>query len=169
MYPVQLFILSDRLFEDTLKKTVKYKTNATSVIIHAPIHVFWWYLWKCIVEKNQSKCYQCDHGSANQSYLRTLLKTHSGKSKHNATNDLIQVLWGFIWKCTAEKSQINATSVIMHATIKVLWIHIWTCTVEKIQTRATVVNIHATIQEFWGHRKLMCIKDNLAQLILTWI
>ena len=92
---------------------------------------------------------------------------YGGKSKHNATNDLIQVLWGFIWKCTAEKSQINATSVIMHATIKVLWIHIWTCTVEKIQTRETVVNIHATIQEFWG--KLMCIKDNLAQLILTLI
>ena len=89
--------------------------------------------------------------SPNQSDLRTLLKTHSGKSKNNATNVhlhlLIQVLWGFIWKCTVGKSQINATSVIMHATIKVLWSHIWTSTVEKIQTRATVVNIPATIQE----------------------
>ena len=44
---------------------------------------------------------------------------------------LRQAIWGDIWKHTAEKSQTNATNVIMHPLRQTVWGHIWRRTVEK--------------------------------------
>ena len=53
------------------------------------------------------------------------------------------------WRCTVEKSQTNAASVIMQPYIPVIWGHIWRRTVEKNQTNATNAIMHHLIQALW--------------------
>ena len=76
------------------------------------------------------------------------------KSQTNATSVIMhpcmQVLWGHIWKSTVEKSRTNATSVIMHPPGQTVWRLIWKRIVEKSRTNATNVTIHVLRQEPWG-------------------
>ena len=63
---------------------------------------------------------------------------------------LEQAIWGHIWKRTVEKSQTNATSVIMHPLEQEVWGDIWKRTVEKSHTIATSVAMHPPVQTNWG-------------------
>ena len=75
------------------------------------------------------------------------------KSQTNATNVilplLMQLIWGDIWKRTVEKSQTYATNVTMHLLRQAIWGHTWKSTVEKSQTNATCVTMHPLTQAIW--------------------
>ena len=58
---------------------------------------------------------------------------------------LIQAIWGYIWKYTAEKSQTNAAIVIIPLLSQAIWGDIWKPTLEKSQTNAT----NEIEQAFW--------------------
>ena len=55
-----------------------------------------------------------------------------------------------IWKHSGE-SQTNATSVTLHLVRQVIWGYIWRHTVEKTQTYATSVTLRPLMYIFWGH------------------
>ena len=61
-----------------------------------------------------------------------------------------QAILGHIWKYIVEKSQTNATSVIMHPLGKVIWGHIRKYIVKKSQTNATSVIIIIK-RDIWTH------------------
>ena len=63
---------------------------------------------------------------------------------------LRQAIWGYIWKCTVEKSHSNATNAIRHCLKQAIWGDIWKRTVEKSQTNATNVTLHPLRQAIWG-------------------
>ena len=64
---------------------------------------------------------------------------------------LRQAIWGDIWKHTVEKSQTNATSVIMHPIRQMTSGNIWKHTVEKSQTNANYASMHLLGKALWGH------------------
>ena len=88
---------------------------------------------KTHIGEKSNKCNQCDFASTQAGDLRRHLKTHMEKSQASATYLdrvpawlvmgnltkptmplLMQAIWGYIWKRTVEKSQINATNVTLH-------------------------------------------------------
>ena len=87
----------------------------------------------------------------------------------------MQVLWRHIWKHTVEKSQTNATSVIMHPLRQAIWGHIWERTAEKSQTNATSVTMHPLRQVVWGdiwehtvEKKTILLKVQPVWICLFW-
>ena len=56
-----------------------------------------------------------------------------------------------IWKRTVEKSQRNATNVILHPHWQVIWGNILKHTVEKNLIDATNPTMYHFIQAIWGH------------------
>ena len=79
----------------------------------------------------------------------------------------MQVLCGHIWKPTVEKSQTNATNVILHPRMQALWEHIWKLTVEKSQTNATIVTLPLHGQNSWQYTwKSMLQRDS--KMVWKW-
>ena len=66
------------------------------------------------------------------------------KSQRNATNVIILLsmlsIWGHIWKLTVGKSRTNATYVTLHPHRQEIWGDIWKHTVEKSQTSENQCN-----------------------------
>ena len=86
-----------------------------------------------------------------KSWRKRLTMPISRTNATNATLSLLgQVIWGGIWKRTAEKNQMNATNVTMHPLMQALWRDIWKCTLEKSQTNAANVILHLLMKAIWG-------------------
>ena len=91
------------------------------------------------------KLNKCNYTSSQKGHLRTHLKTHSGEKSYKCCQCdrpfIRKVLWGHIWKRTAEKSWTNATNVTMLLLGPTILGHIWKHTVEKSQTNVTNVTL----------------------------
>ena len=54
-----------------------------------------------------------------------------------------QAIWGGIWKCTVEKSQVNVTNVTLHPLRQAIWGGVWKRTVEDAGNLRRLLKIHS--------------------------
>ena len=74
-------------------------------------------------------------------YPRTTAIARGVKSRQSILHLFKQAIWGHIWKCKVEKSQTDATSVIMQPLMQAIWGPIWKHTVAK-QLHQLKVQVH---------------------------
>ena len=89
------------------------------------------------------KCNQCGNAFARASHLVIHLKVHTGDKSYTCNQcKLLQAIWIGKWKHTAEKSPINATSVLMLRSMQVISEAIGKNILGKRHTNVTNVNMH---------------------------
>ena len=148
MQQLWLCIRSSWLFEDTFDMVTQSYTNAISVTIHHIGKGTWLIIWKHIIGKS-CKCNQCGYSTSRAYHLRSQWKMHSGENSKKCNyasswaGNLRMHLKTYSaeksnrcdwcnyacphasslrkhFKPTLEKSQTNATNVIMHPLVEAL-------------------------------------------------
>ena len=156
MQPNWLCVPKGRKFEKTFGNS-QWKEVKHMQPVWLCRKAIWRGIYKCTVEKS----FQCNQWinvtihPQTQEIWGYIWKYIVEKSQTNATNVILPLLgdavWGQLKKQTLEKCQTNANNVTLHSQRQAIWGDIWKHRVEKSQTDATSVTLHPLRQTIWKY------------------